>query len=50
MMGHILHDWNLEEKKMLVSKLMKLFQKVGPSSPTTPSSTTIARRMPLAFS
>ena len=25
MMGHILHDWNLEEKKMLIERPMKRF-------------------------
>jgi hypothetical protein len=42
MMGHILHDWNLEIKRMLVRKAYEALRTVAHTSSTKASSTTIA--------
>ena len=48
LMGHILHDWDLLTKKMLIRKAFDQSGRAVRSSSTRPSSTTIDRRMPLA--
>ena len=44
MMGHILHDWDLETKRMLIRKAWEALPEGGAFIASTPSSTTIARR------
>ena len=45
MMGHILHDWDLDEKKMLIAQgLRRPARRAARSSSTRRSSTTTARR------
>jgi len=48
LMGHILHDWDLSEKKMLIVKAYEALPKGARSSSTSRSSTTIDRRTPSA--
>ena len=47
MMGHILHDWDLATKRMLIGKAYDALPKGGAYSCTTRSSTTTAARMRL---
>ena len=47
MMGHILHDWDLAVKKMLVRKAYEALPEGGALWRTRASSTMTARRMPL---
>ena len=48
LMGHILDDWDLPTKKMLIAKAFDAVPVSAPWSSTRPSSMTIARRMPSA--
>ena len=47
LMGHILHDWDLPTKKMLIRKAFDALPPAARSSSTRRSSTTIVRRTPL---
>jgi len=49
-MGHILHDWNLEEKKLIVKRAFDALPRGAPTSSTRPSSTTTGVRTPSACS
>ena len=46
LMGHILHDWDLPTKKMLIKKAFDAVPSGGALSSTRPSSTTTGRRTP----
>ncbi len=50
LMGHILHDWDLEQKMLLIRKAYEALPAGGTSSSTKASSTTIAPRTPSASS
>jgi hypothetical protein len=45
-MGHILHNWDLGQKKCFSARHLTLFRKAAPSSFTTPSSMMIAAKTP----
>jgi O-methyltransferase domain len=48
-MGHILHDWDLDQKKALLGKAFEALPKGGRSSPTIRLSTMTAAKIHSAF-